>query len=117
MATILIIDDSSFQRKRIVEIIGAAGHTAIQAPTAEEGLELLEQDSPDLIICDLLMPGMGGMELLRRLQKAKSGIPVIILTADIQSSARDQCMELGARAFLNKPTDPEILLQAVTDNL
>ena len=117
MAAILIIDDSSFQRKRIVEIISAAGHTAIQAPNAEEGLELLAQENPDLIICDLLMPGMGGMELLQRLQKTKSKIPVLILTADIQSSVRDQCLELGAREFLNKPTNPETMLEAINNNL
>ena len=100
MATILIIDDFSFQQKRILEIISAAGHTALQALTGAQGLEMLEQQNPDVVICNLILPGMGGVELLRRLQKSESNIPVLILTADIQRSVRDECMELGARASL-----------------
>lgn len=113
MATILVIDDSKFQRKRIIEILKAEGYEILEAPDGKEGLELAEQYQPNFIVCDMVMPNVGGVEVLTTLRAKKSPIPVIILTADIQEPVREQCLNLGARAFLNKPPKKEELIGAL----
>jgi CheY-like chemotaxis protein len=113
MATILVIDDSKFQRKRIIEVIKSEGHETIEATNGKEGLDLAEQYQPHCIVCDMVMPDVGGIEVLTTLKAKKSLIPVIILTADIQDPVREQCLSLGARAFLNKPLKKEELLDAL----
>jgi CheY-like chemotaxis protein len=113
MATILVIDDSKFQRKRIIEILKAEGHEILEAPDGKEGLEMAEQYQPNCIVCDMVMPNVGGIEVLKTLREKKSLIPVIILTADIQEPVREHCLNLGARAFLNKPPKKEELIDAL----
>lgn len=113
MATILVIDDSKFQRKRIVEVLKAEGHEILEAPDGKEGLELAEQYQPHCIVCDMVMPNVGGIEVLITLRAQKSPIPVIILTADIQDPVREHCLSLGAKAFLNKPFKKEELIGAL----
>jgi CheY-like chemotaxis protein len=113
MATILVIDDSKFQRKRIVEVLQAEGHETIEATDGKEGLEMAEQHQPMFIVCDMVMPVMGGIDVLKKLKEQKSPIPVIILTADIQVPVREKCIELGAKAFLNKPLKKEEMIEAL----
>jgi CheY-like chemotaxis protein len=113
MATILVIDDSRFQRKRITEVLKAEGHETLEASDGKEGLELAEQNQPHCIVCDMVMHDVGGIEVLETLRGKKSLIPVIILTADIQDPVREQCLNLGARAFLNKPLKKEELIDAL----
>lgn len=103
MAIIVIIDDSNFQRKIITKFVKAEGHVTHEGENGKVGLELIALHKPDLILCDLVMPEVDGFEVLRKLQEQGSKIPVIILTADIQAPVRDECMQLGASKFLNKP--------------
>ncbi len=110
MERVLIIDDSSFQRNMLRRIIEGAGYTVITAANGREGLEQIETGAPDVVLCDLLMPELGGRELLEILREKKSPVSVIIVTADIQKSVRQQCMDLGAVAFVNKPPDKDELL-------
>ena len=114
MATVLIVDDSTFQQNRVASTCESAGYSVLKASTGEAGLELIEKESPDVVICDLLMPGMGGLGLLEKIQ-GKDGPDVIILTADIQTSVKEQCFSLGAKAFLNKPPDEKELLSEIAN--
>ncbi len=102
MALILIIDDSSITRKAIRKVVKAAGYEAIEAADGKEGLVATAQ-KPDCIVLDLIMPVVGGIEVLKALRNRKSKIPVIVLSADIQEIVREECLELGAKAFINKP--------------
>ncbi|TAJ45196.1 response regulator [Methanofollis fontis] len=117
MTRILIIDDSSFQRKIISTILSGDGHETIFAPDGTEGLRLLVDAAPDLLVLDLLMPGVDGLEVLRLMRQDSICTPVIVLTADIQDSTREQCSALGARAFINKPVKRDELLSAVREVL
>lgn len=103
MALILIIDDSSFTRKRIASMIKAEGHETLEASDGRQGLEMTATHSPDCIVIDLIMPEMDGLELLEVLHNQGWKIPRIVVTADIQESVRQQCLERGALAVLNKP--------------
>lgn len=113
MALILIVDDSSFQRSVIRNLIHAAGHETEEAENGRAGLEQVAARKPDCILTDLLMPELGGLELLETLREQGTAIPVIIITANIQGSVRRRCLELGAAAVVNKPVSQEELLPAL----
>ena len=103
MARILIIEDSSYQRAKICRILETETHEVLQATNGREGLQMILKNTPDCIFLDLIMPEMGGLEVLQNLHDWGSSVPVIVLTADIQETTRQHCLELGATAFVNKP--------------
>ena len=105
MPTVLIIEDSNFQRKIISKFIKEEGHEIYEAANGKIALELIEKYQPDLIFCDLVMPVLDGFEVLKNLKEKKSTIPIIVLTSDIQQPVREQCMELGALEFINNPAN------------
>lgn len=113
MKKILIIDDSSFQRKIITSILQEAGYSLLAADNGNDGFTLAGKENPDLVITDLLMPEYDGFYFLGRVRSEKIMVPVLILTSDIQDSTREKCMALGAAGIINKPVKKEILLPAV----
>ena len=106
---ILTIDDARFQRGQMVRMLTDMGHAVTEAVNGQDGFMAMLQDVPDAVICDLLMPVLDGFALLALVQKHQIEIPVIIVSADVQESSREECMRLGARAFLNKPCKREDL--------
>ena len=117
MAKILVTDDSMFLRRRTGNILKSAGHEVIEASDGNACLEQLAEAEPDLIFLDLVMPEMDGMEVLKHLQAAEHTVPVIVLTADIQDVVREECLQLGAVAFINKPPKEDEVLAAVQAQL
>ncbi|MFC1543534.1 response regulator transcription factor [Candidatus Neomarinimicrobiota bacterium] len=117
MASILIIDDSSFQRSVIRDLMHEAGHDTAEAANGRTGLDLITASKPDCILTDLLMPDMGGLELLEALHEQGTTVPVIIITANSQSSVRQRCLELGAAAVVNKPVKAAELFAALKEVL
>lgn len=117
MAHILVVDDSKFNRGRLIAALQTDGHTIIEAENGWAALEQLAQPNIDLIISDLLMPGLDGFGLLKELQERRIDIPIIVISADIQTTSRERCQELGARKFLGKPCKPAEICQAVADLL
>ena len=113
MAKILVVDDSGMSRRTLRRILEPAGH---QVSEAEDGIAALEQyfvDKPDLVLLDLTMTGMYGIEVLSRLREMDSQARVIIASADIQSSTRSLVEQGGASAYINKPFAAEHVLAAV----
>ena len=117
MALILIIDDSSFTRKRIANLVKAEGHETLEASDGRQGLEMIATHSPDCIMIDLIMPEMDGLELLEMLNSQGSKIPRIVVTADIQETVRQECLKHGALAVLNKPPKTDELQNALAKAL
>jgi len=113
MALILIIDDSQFSRGLIMKALGKSAHTLLEAENGIAGLKILQEQTPDCIIADVLMPGMDGPKFLMALRNLQIIIPVIILTADIQEKTRNLCLELGAQQVLYKPPRETDLLAAL----
>lgn len=105
MAKILVVEDSLYQRKSIIKNITSWGHEVEAAGNGIEGLEALKNFIPDLIITDLLMPEMDGFGFMEKLNDNGNIIPIVVLSADIQSSVIEQCKLLGAKDFLSKPLD------------
>ncbi|OPX67330.1 MAG: response regulator of RpoS [Methanoregulaceae archaeon PtaB.Bin009] len=117
MPKVLIIDDSGFQRKIITSILEAEGNMVLTAENGRTGFDIAVKESPDLIICDLLMPELDGYGLLRLVRDHKLAIPVLILTSDIQNTTRTECLTLGALDVLNKPVKKETLVPIIKDAL
>ncbi len=117
MALILITDDAAFARRMIKKAVIDGGHEAIEAGNGQECLDMLASHQPDCIISDLLMPDMDGFQLLQTLRDRKIAIPTIVLSADIQESARNRCAELGAFMMLKKPPKAPEIIEAIEKTL
>jgi len=113
MSRVLITDDSQLTRRILRAILEAAGHEVMEASNGNVALELIVRDAPDCVLLDLLMPGMDGFEVLSTLNERRIDIPVIVLTADIQETARKKCIQMGAVDFLNKPPNDDELKAAM----
>ena len=117
MATILVVDDSGMSRRALRKILESAGHQVIEA---EDGISALERyfiEKPDLVLLDLTMTGMYGLDVLSKLREMDANARVIVASADIQSSTRGMVEEGGAQAFINKPFAVDQVLNAVNTAL
>lgn len=115
MPTILIIDDSWLTRRGVKRILSAQGYGVSEAENGLQAMEMiLSKETPvDAVILDLLMPEMSGVEFLEKLNEHKIKLPAIVLTADIQHTVKTKCIGLGASGFINKPPEPENLINLV----
>jgi two-component system chemotaxis response regulator CheY len=114
MANILVIDDSALSRRILRRILESAGH---QVREADDGMVALEQyllDQPDLVLLDMTMRGMHGLDVLGKLRELDPQARVIVATADIQRSTRELVDAAGGSGFVSKPFEAERLLSAVT---
>lgn len=116
-AKILIVDDSSMSRRIVRGFLESAGHQVSEASDGIAALERYSVEKPDLVLLDLVMTGMGGLEVLQKLRENDSHARVIVATADIQNSTREMAAQAGSRGFLNKPIRREELLSAVNSSL
>lgn len=117
MAKILIVDDSGLTRRILRRALEPAGYSIVEAEDGLKGLDKYSEEKPDLVILDMIMPGMEGLEVLARILEQDPQAKVIISTADIQSSTRIMAKEAGALGFINKPVDADSLLKIVGDVL
>jgi two-component system chemotaxis response regulator CheY len=116
-AKILIVDDSSMSRRIVRGILESAGHEVTEASDGITAIDRYSADKPDLVLLDLVMGGMGGLEVLQKLRANDSEARVIVATADIQTSTREMAAQAGSRGFLTKPIRKEELLTAVSSSL
>lgn len=107
---VLIVDDDAGLRDFLRSNLEIEGYIVREAASAEDGLSVLEDEPPDLILLDVMMPGMSGWEMLRRVQEKHGvgAIPVIMFSGKVEAGAEAE--ERGAQAFIGKPFDPEQLL-------
>jgi two-component system chemotaxis response regulator CheY len=113
MAKILIIDDSSMSRRILRTILEGARHEIIEAQDGLTGLEQYFLQKPDLVLLDLIMGGMFGLDVLKKIREMDPNARVIVATADIQSSTRKLTEEQGAAGFVTKPFTPDEVLRVV----
>ncbi len=113
MSSILVIEDSAFTRRKICQVLASMGHEISEADNGRSGLELAQKKRPDVIFLDLLMPEMDGIEVLKQLHERGVQSPVIVLSADVQDTTRQECLSLGASCCLGKPPKNEELVKAL----
>jgi CheY-like chemotaxis protein len=117
MAKILIVDDAWFSRRLIAKAVQAEQNEILEAKDGKEALELAVSHHPDCMVLDLLMPELDGYQVLESLQHLGVSVPTVVMTADVQETSRQRCMELGAIAVLNKPPQAQALRQAIEQSL
>jgi DNA-binding response OmpR family regulator len=101
--SVLIVDDEELIRMSIKDALERAHYMVFQAETSEKALELLKKNNIDLIILDLVLPGMSGFELLKKLRQEFSGIQVMVITAFSSIETAVEAIKLGAFDYLPKP--------------
>jgi two-component system chemotaxis response regulator CheY len=116
-AKILVIDDSAMSRKTLRRILEAGGHTVVEANDGIAGLETYFIERPDLVLLDLVMAGMYGLDVLARLREMDPDARVVVATADIQSSTYEMAERAGALGFITKPFSTPAVMSAVRSAL
>ena len=119
---VLIVDDSPAMRTfvgRVLELSGFAIGQRLEASGGEEALRLLGEHWVDLVLTDLNMPGMGGEQLVRRMEQDDTlrSIPVVVISTDGTESRIDRLLNLGAKGYVKKPFLPETLRQELENVL
>lgn len=115
MITILVVEDTPSERELLSHYLRESGYTVIDAVSAQEALGKAIEQKPDVIITDVVMPGMSGFELCRSLKKhpVTEKVPIIICTSKNQEIDRLWGMKQGADAYLTKPFTREQLVRTV----
>ena len=113
-AKILVVDDSGLARRTMRRMLEEMGHTVEEAEDGASALERYVINPPDVVLLDMVMHGMYGLEVLTKFRELDPNVPVIIATADIQKSTREQVQAAGAAAMLNKPLKKEELASVLT---
>ncbi|MFP5391351.1 MAG: PleD family two-component system response regulator [Gammaproteobacteria bacterium] len=112
---ILVVDDSLSQRQVLAAVLGGAGHEVLLACDGTEGVARAKAELPDLIIMDIVMPGLNGFQATRAITRDEATwhIPVILLTSKDMDSDRIWALRQGATAFLSKPIPHAELLELI----
>jgi two-component system response regulator (stage 0 sporulation protein F) len=114
---ILIVDDQFGIRVLLQEVLQKEGYTVFQAANGPTALDIAEREQPDLILLDMKIPGMDGLEILRQLRRRELPSKVIMMTAYGELDLIQEAMDMGALAHFTKPFDIEELRQAVSTHL
>src|SRR3989440_11901441 len=116
MATILVVDDEPIVRDVVVRYLKRDGFKTIEAASGDEAQRLLERELPALVVLDVMLPGIDGLELCRSI-RARSDLPIVMLTARGEETDRIVGLELGADDYLTKPFSPRELAVRVRNLL
>ena len=112
MPFIAVVDDEEPVRKALKRLLRAAG---LEAEGYASGKDFLAAERrPDCVVLDLHMPVMSGQALLRQIRKMSARLPVVVITAHDTAETRDECIAAGAAAYLRKPLDDRLLLNAIS---
>ncbi len=110
-ATLLIIDDDDVVRASLAAYLDDSGFRVLQAGNGPQGMELFESEQPDLVICDLRMPQMDGLELIRQISERQLDLPVIVVSGAGVMSDAVEALRLGAADYLIKPLEDLAMLE------
>ncbi len=115
MATILTVDNSPSVRQMIKLVLGPAGHAVSEAGDGSEGLAKAKSESFDLVITDLNMPVMNGLQMIKALRAVPQGVgvPIVFLTTESDDAVKQEAKAAGATGWITKPFKPEQLLAVV----
>lgn len=119
MARVLIIDDSPTETYKLTSMLEKNGHVVLTADNGEAGIAMAQKELPDLVLMDVVMPGLNGFQATRQLSKTAetAHIPVIIVTTKDQQTDRVWGMRQGAKAYLSKPITQDVLMAAMAEVL
>jgi excisionase family DNA binding protein len=108
---VLVVDDDAGLREFIRVSLETEGYNVREAESAETGLTAIEDQAPDLVLLDVMMPNVNGWEMLQRMQERHGSIPVIMFSGKVDQGTLAEATERGAREFVGKPFDPQQLIE------
>jgi two-component system cell cycle response regulator DivK len=119
MSLILIVEDNDKNLKLVRDVLQVKGYATIEAGSGEDGIRLAGERSPDLILMDIQLPGMNGIEALKvlRANPATAGIPVVAVTASVMQQDRNLITEAGFDGYIGKPLNLKEFLESVRATL
>ena len=117
LAQVLIVDDEASIRSSLGGILSDEGYEILEAPDGESALALLEQESPDIMLLDVWLPGIDGLSVLERIKRRQPGLPVIMVSGHGTVETAVKATRLGAYDFIEKPLDMDKILLAVRNGL
>ncbi len=119
--TVLVADDNEISLSMMSEYLGLKGYQVIPARDGREVIQRAQEDRPDIILMDIQMPGMDGLEAIRRIRADAASdvakVPIIALTALVMPGDRERCFEAGANEYISKPVSPKGLVEAIQTQL
>jgi DNA-binding NtrC family response regulator len=111
---IVVVDDSSYSRKQLVDLLTASHYQVVGAATnAQEALQMIREKKPDLVITDIVMPEMSGIDLAKKMHDLSIGIPVIMTSSLSHEQVILESISQGAIDFIQKPIIPEQLIDSI----
>jgi two-component system, cell cycle response regulator DivK len=115
MSTVLIVEDNDKNMKLARDVLQAKGYTTVEAVTGEEGVKLAREKVPDLVLMDIQLPGINGIEAFKQIRAdpKTARIPVVALTASVTPTDRSQITAAGFDAFVGKPINLKEFLDTV----
>ena len=115
---VLVVEDNEKNMKLFRDVLQATGYSTLEATTGEDAVEVALAQEPALVLMDVQLPGIDGVEALARLRgdQRTAAIPVLALTAQAMSGDRERFLEVGFDGYLSKPIDVAELIQAVREN-
>ena len=115
MARILVVDDSPTEQHQLVNLLARQGHQVLTASSGSDGVSLASQEQPDVILMDVVMPGINGFQATRQISRGEetSHIPVIIVSSKDQETDKVWGERQGAKGYLTKPVDDRTLIDTV----
>jgi excisionase family DNA binding protein len=108
---VLVVDDDDRLREFIRVNLELEGYTVREAENGDSGLAAIEDQAPDLVLLDVMMPGVDGWEMLQRMQERHGSIPVIMFSGKVDEGSLAHAADRGARAVVGKPFDPHQLIE------
>jgi two-component system chemotaxis response regulator CheY len=114
---VLVVDDSGLARRRARGILEGAGYQVVEAEDGMAAIESYFVARPDIVLLDLVMKGMYGLDVLTKLREMDRSAQVIVVSADVQTSSRELVAQAGAAGFLIKPLDADAVLALVRSTL
>ena len=115
MSTVLIVEDNDKNMKLARDVLQAKGYQTLEAETGEEGVKLAKENVPDLVLMDIQLPGINGIEAFKQLRAdpKTARIPIVALTASVTPTDRSQITAAGFDAFVGKPINLKEFLDTV----
>ncbi len=113
MKKILIVEDTPANMYLVQFILTHAGYQVVEATTGEQGVEMAAKEGPDLVLMDLQLPGIDGLEATRRIRRAESGnaVPIVALTSYAMTGDRQRALAAGCTGYIEKPINPDTFLR------
>lgn len=113
MADILVVDDSAFQRHRLTECLTPADRVVETASTGREGVDAVGRHDPDVVVMDIIMPGMNGIDAVARIREDGISTPVVMCTTVSQTEKMKRAIVAGADDYVGKPYDSEDVTRTI----